>query len=135
VKLDYFEDRNGTYQHRGSRKAVFVGDFIDRGPEQREVLSVVRKMIAAGTAFAVMGNHELNAIAYSTPDDSGGFYRPHSEKNQQQHATFLAQFGEGSTDYFECSNRCPYGSKLTACEWFTLVGIRRRCKNSLGVAQ
>ena len=38
-KLEY-NKIDGTYQHSDSdRKAVFVGDYIDRGPEIRETLS------------------------------------------------------------------------------------------------
>ena len=55
----------------------FLGDFIDRGPKIREVLEIVRPMIDQGTALAVMGNHELNALAYFTPDPDtpGGYVR------------------------------------------------------------
>jgi hypothetical protein len=49
------------------RTAIFVGDFIDRGPGQLETIDIVRGMVDAGTAHAVMGNHEFNAIACHTP--------------------------------------------------------------------
>jgi hypothetical protein len=55
-------------------------------------------MVDAGAALAVMGNHELNAIAWHTPDprNSGEYLRPHhsakwGEKNRKQHAAFLAE--------------------------------------------
>jgi hypothetical protein len=41
---------------------IFVGDFIDRGPQQREILRIARSMCEAGAARAVMGNHEFNTI-------------------------------------------------------------------------
>lgn len=71
-----YELRDGAYRHV-SRMAVFVGDFIDRGPQIAEVLSVVRAMHAAGTALAVMGNHEFNALAFHTehPSAAGQFLR------------------------------------------------------------
>jgi hypothetical protein len=47
-------------------------------------------MREAGTASAVLGNHEFNAIAWATPNDDGGFLRKHSEKNASQHAEFLS---------------------------------------------
>ena len=37
-KLDYTEVE-GVFRH-SERKMIFVGDFIDRGPEQREVLRI-----------------------------------------------------------------------------------------------
>jgi hypothetical protein len=55
-------------------------------------------MVDAGTALAVMGNHELNAIAWHTPDpiSPGEYLRPRyrepwGAKNRKQHAAFLAQ--------------------------------------------
>jgi hypothetical protein len=45
---------------------IFVGDFIDRGPQQREVLRIARAMCEAGSASAVLGNHEFNAIGWAT---------------------------------------------------------------------
>ena len=52
-----------------SRKVIFLGDFIDRGEELAEhklVLNTVMKMVGEGYAYAVMGNHEFNAIAFHT---------------------------------------------------------------------
>jgi protein phosphatase len=40
------------------RKAVFVGDLVDRGPNSPDVLRIVMSMVAAGTAYCVQGNHE-----------------------------------------------------------------------------
>ena len=40
------------------RRAVFVGDLVDRGPDTPGVLRLVMGMVAAGTAFCVAGNHE-----------------------------------------------------------------------------
>jgi hypothetical protein len=74
-----YAQRNGAYQ-RSDRKGVFLGDFIDRGPQIRGTLKIVRPMVDGRHALAVMGNHEFNAIAYATPDPrkAGAFIRPHS---------------------------------------------------------
>jgi polynucleotide kinase-phosphatase len=40
------------------RKAVFVGDLVDRGPMTPQVLRLVMGMVAAGTALCVPGNHD-----------------------------------------------------------------------------
>ena len=90
---------DGIYRHP-SRTAIFLGDFIDRGPHQRGVLRMVRPMIETGAALAVMGNHELNAIAYATPRSGGGFLREHNAKNYQQHKAFLDAY-EYTEDYHE----------------------------------
>jgi len=91
TKLGYALN-DGVYRH-ATRQAIFIGDFIDRGPHQREVVDVARSMVEAGSALAVMGNHEFNAIAYATPDgESGDYLRPHSVKNNRQHEAFLREY-------------------------------------------
>jgi len=87
AKLGYRE-RHGVWRH-GSRRAVFLGDFIDRGPHQREVIGIVRPMIENGAALSVMGNHEFNAIAYHTRHPETGLpLREWSQKNSGQHKAF-----------------------------------------------
>ena len=75
------------------RMIVFLGDFIDRGPDCRSVLKTVRELVDAGKAKAIMGNHELNALHYHTLDpDDGQPLRARDKKNRPQHEAFLAQF-------------------------------------------
>lgn len=93
-RLGYAE-RDGAWRHP-TRRAVFVGDLIDRGPEQLKTVNLVRRMVEAGSALAVMGNHEFNALAFWLPDPErpGESLRPRTgpkgEKNRRQHAAFLA---------------------------------------------
>ncbi len=61
---------NGSYKHP-SRKAIFTGDFIDRGPEIRKTIRIIRSMVEDGNAFAILGNHEINAIIYYLKDKQG----------------------------------------------------------------
>jgi hypothetical protein len=91
LELMGYREEGGTYRHPEGRKVVFLGDFVDRGPAIREVLRVARSMVEAGTALAVMGNHELNAIAYHPPDGRGGYLRPHTPKNNRQVQATLEQ--------------------------------------------
>ena len=102
AKLGYRKEI-GTWRHP-ERMAIFVGDFVDRGPKQVETVMTVRHMVDAGSAMAVMGNHELNAIAWYLPDadNPGEFLRPHfskkwGDKNRKQHEAFLAEV-EGKPD-------------------------------------
>jgi len=44
------------------RRAVFVGDLVDRGPKIPEVLRLVMKMVDEGTAFCVPGNHDMKLM-------------------------------------------------------------------------
>src|SRR5579863_268901 len=88
-KLGYRE-QDGAYRHP-DRRAVFLGDFIDRGPGSMTVIATVRAMVEAGSALAVMGNHEFNALAYHTPhpEKPGEFLRPRTAKNTTQHQATL----------------------------------------------
>lgn len=101
-----YESSDGTWRHP-TRQAIFVGDLVDRGPEQVRCVEIVRAMVEAGSAQVVLGNHEFNAIAWATPDPGapGEYLRPHGgeagEKNRQQHAEFLAEVGEGSALHHE----------------------------------
>jgi hypothetical protein len=96
-----YRDRAGVFRHP-DRKAVFLGDFIDRGPDQREVLDIVRPMIDGEAALSVMGNHEFNAIAYFTedPDAPGTHLRPHTDRHRRQHRAFLDAY-EGTDEHAE----------------------------------
>jgi hypothetical protein len=89
-KLGYIEN-GGTYVHP-ERKAIFLGDFIDRGQHQREAIGLARTMIDRGDALAVMGNHEYNAIAYFTLGPDGTYLRERNKKNTRQHRAFLNEY-------------------------------------------
>ncbi|HEX8192385.1 MAG TPA: polynucleotide kinase-phosphatase [Allosphingosinicella sp.] len=40
------------------RRAIFVGDLVDRGPRSPDVIRIARHMVESGTALAVVGNHD-----------------------------------------------------------------------------
>lgn len=117
-KMGYSRSAGGVWAHR-SRTAVFVGDFVDRGPDQMEAIDIVRRMISAGAAHGVMGNHELNAIAWMTEDGAGSHRRPRTEKNRRQHARFLEQVGEESQAHREVIEFFR-----TLPLWFEIDGLR-----------
>jgi hypothetical protein len=95
-ELGYQKEGN-VYRHP-ARRVIFLGDFIDRGEFQSEVIDIVWPMIESGAALSVMGNHEFNAIAYHTYDsEADGYLREHSEKNFNQHEAFLGAY-KGSPD-------------------------------------
>ena len=103
LKAMGYRQREGAYEHP-NRKAIFVGDYIDRGPRQVDTYRLARAMVESGNALAILGNHEFNAIAWHTPDPAGSeeglFLRPqHGQmgaKNRHQHQHFLAEV-EGSS--------------------------------------
>lgn len=115
-RLGYSQDDSGVYRHQ-ERTAVFVGDLIDGGREQSEVLQLVKAMVDAGSAQAVMGNHEFNAICWATEDpETGRPIREHSDHNRNQHAAFLALTPEDRASYVEWFKALPL--------WLDLGGIR-----------
>jgi protein phosphatase len=52
------DGRTVTVTPPPGRKAVFAGDLVDRGPNVGDALRLAMSMVAAGTAYAVRGNHE-----------------------------------------------------------------------------
>ena len=65
--LGYALDRDGTGRpvdaaHPDGRRALFLGDLVDRGPDSPGVLRLVMGMVAAGHALAVPGNHENKLV-------------------------------------------------------------------------
>ncbi len=61
--LGYSKNKDG-YAHP-ERKVIFVGDFVNRGPEIRQTLQIIRSMTEQGSAISILGNHEINALLYS----------------------------------------------------------------------
>ena len=51
-----------TVTHPEGRRAIFLGDLVDRGPKTPETLRLVMDMVAAGIAFCVPGNHDIKLM-------------------------------------------------------------------------
>ena len=137
AKMDYVE-KGGVWQHP-ERKVIFLGDFVDRGPEQVETVTIAQKMVENSQALSVMGNHEFNAVAWATedPQNPGDYLRPHTDKNRGQHQAFLEQVGEGSEQHrsmiewfktlpvyldlpnFRVVHACWHSEQLTAINKYT----------------
>ncbi|MCE9531337.1 MAG: metallophosphoesterase [Planctomycetes bacterium] len=113
-----YRDRNGRFVH-SERQVIFLGDFIDRGPKIFEVLQIVRGMVDAGSALAIMGNHEWNSLAFHTriADDHEEYVRPRREKNIRQHYQTLTQVtGRHSEEALAWYRTLPL--------WLDLDGLR-----------
>ena len=84
----------GVWRH-AHRQVIFLGDLVDRGPRIRETLHLVRDMVSAGQALCIMGNHEFNALAWSTPAAPGSgrqFVREHNPRHARLIKETLQQF-------------------------------------------
>jgi protein phosphatase len=60
-RLGYKIAQDGVVPPLG-RKAVFLGDLIDRGPMAPQVVELVRMMVTAGHALCVPGNHDVKFV-------------------------------------------------------------------------
>ncbi len=100
-KLGY-RKRSGIYRLDG-HTAVFLGDFIDRGPAIRQTLSIVRSMVDYGSALAVMGNHEFNAVCFNTsrPGEPHRPLRSRTDRHIRQHIETLREFRRYAAEWRE----------------------------------
>jgi protein phosphatase len=75
-RLGYAVATNGNdAHHQAGRRALFLGDLVDRGPATPAVLRLVMGMVGAGHAICIPGNHEaklLRALRGSTVTTSHG---------------------------------------------------------------
>lgn len=102
IKMGYKTNGN-TFTHPEGRKVMFIGDYIDRGSEEEAVLDIVRAMVESKDAFALLGNHEYNAICYAT-EVNGEYLRKHTDKNYKQHKAFLDEYEFGSEKHIDAIN-------------------------------
>ncbi len=60
-KLGYAIDSDVVTPPDG-RRAIFLGDLVDRGPKVPQVLKLVMEMVRAGAALCVPGNHDIKLM-------------------------------------------------------------------------
>ena len=73
-KLGY-RIKDGAYRNPEGRMAVFLGDLVDRGPGQVEVINIVRNMIEAGSGRRNL----ISATIYLARLVEAGEHRGHSD--------------------------------------------------------
>ncbi|HEY7834963.1 MAG TPA: polynucleotide kinase-phosphatase [Ktedonobacterales bacterium] len=62
--LGYEADEAAGWRHPAGRRAIFLGDLVDRGPGVVEVVRLVLRMVAVGQAFCVPGNHDEKLLRF-----------------------------------------------------------------------
>ncbi len=60
-QLGYRSDA-GVWSHPEGRRALFLGDLVDRGPRILDTVQLVRVMVEAGQALCLPGNHEVKFV-------------------------------------------------------------------------
>ncbi|MBH3340558.1 metallophosphoesterase [Pseudomonas mendocina] len=98
-----YSRQSGVWRHP-TRMAIFLGDLVDRGPGIRQALHLVHDMVRAHQALCIMGNHEFNALGWSTPAPPGSgrqYVREHSPRHQRLMRETLAQFEDHPQEWRE----------------------------------
>ncbi len=75
-------------RHPQQRQLVFVGDLIDRGPDSHGVVQLVQKLVEAGNARCILGNHEINLLIDDVKDGSGWFFDERHQQDLKNYAPF-----------------------------------------------
>ena len=109
-RLGYVESGGAFRFPGGERTVVFLGDYIDRGNEVRETVNLVRAMRDAGSAVALMGNHEFNALSFWQPNGQGGrairsipggFLREHTFNKVAIHARTVESYRGRRSEFLD----------------------------------
>ncbi len=107
----HYERKGSGYQHPDGRRVIFLGDYIDRGPDIPRTLEIVRSMVESRNAIALLGNHEWNALAYHFPDPEfkGSYLRPRCKRTTKQHLETLEQLSPALLDeYLQWFRSLPF---------------------------
>ena len=116
--LGYRKSATGHWKV-GTGSLIFLGDLIDRGPQQKQTVEIVRELCELGYAKCLMGNHEFNAVGFVTKrtDKNGIYVRNHTEKHIKQHEGFLKAYAHDVCGYHE------------ALEWFANLPLWHQAEN------
>jgi diadenosine tetraphosphatase ApaH/serine/threonine PP2A family protein phosphatase len=95
---------------------IFLGDLIDRGPNSKDCINLVKSLTKTENSFCVLGNHELKHLQYQGHVIKG-------DKNMMQvNADFLKTHAELQEDDFDWMSTLP-----AAIQWenflFTHAGV------------
>ncbi len=60
--LGYVRNEGGIFVHPQGRRALFLGDLVDRGPRIVDTLQLILGMCETGSALCVPGNHDMKLL-------------------------------------------------------------------------
>lgn len=79
---------DATGRHPQARSLVFVGDFVDRGPDSPGVVDLVQRLVEGGHACAIAGNHEINLLRHDPKDGAGWFFDERLASDSTKYSQF-----------------------------------------------
>ncbi|MDE0316725.1 MAG: polynucleotide kinase-phosphatase [Candidatus Poribacteria bacterium] len=102
-------DGGTIVKHPQDRKAVFVGDYVDRGPKIVEVLRLVMEMQKVGMAICVPGNHDTKlarALRGKNVNSTHGLAESlvQLEKESEEFKADIAEFIESMVSHYVFDN-------------------------------
>ena len=103
------EDGTPVVNSPQGRKAIFVGDYVDRGPKVVEVMRLVMEMHKAGISICVPGNHDAKlarALRGKNVNPTHGLAESLSqlENESPEFKTHIAEFIEGLVSHYVLDN-------------------------------
>ena len=114
-------DQDG--QHPAQRHLVFVGDFVDRGPDSPAVLALARRLMASGRALAVSGNHEINLLREDPKDGSGWFFDSRTASDEAKYAPFAQPESAAERQAAGQVSQAQRALAELRGQWRTLTGL------------
>ena len=104
-QLGYGRNGDEAWRHPEGRRAIFVGDLVDRGPRVVDTLKTVMTMSQAGSALCVPGNHDIKLKRKLDGRDvtvSHGLDRTLAELDQQapEFRAAVQQFIDGLVSHY-----------------------------------
>jgi len=91
--------------HPEGRRAIFLGDLVDRGPDSPGVLRVAMSMVESGTALCIPGNHEnklMRALNGRNVTRTHGLAETleQMEREPEEFKTQVARFIDGLVSHY-----------------------------------
>jgi hypothetical protein len=103
-----YREADGRYARPAGRKLIFLGDFIDRGPDSRGVLRLVRRLLDEDLALAIMGNHEFNFVHARSRGNDGQSLRPGKDDQIAETLASFAGHEDEIPDWVEWMKDLPF---------------------------
>jgi len=143
-RLAYVGDIHGDFdkfnkivtrlQEQGVQKTIFMGDYIDHGPQSRAVLEALRKQVEQGKAVALMGNHEMMFME-SVLGAGSGYSRRFDLWLRSGGWAFLREFFGNSLQGVDISEEGVQNIKFGHEDFFTVFDAVKRNKDLIEIAQ